>query len=391
MLLLLTKSSKSYQIWIMKPNGSEQRKLLEEDKEIASARWAPTGDAIYYIRTEGDTRDLVKLSVSGQSTTTSVLVSGLQIGDFFTLSADGTQLAYTRTQSYSNLWLAELPTHGATAKVLQKPLTSGTLVHGDPSVSPDGRWVALTSGSSTKSNIYKMTIDGSEPVQLTFFEAALSSSPAWSPDGRQIAFICDQGGTPKVWLVSGDGGATRSFDKTNASATNNRIAWSPHPEIIYQQPALHNLRRLNPETQNEGTLLPPDDARGWLIGGPNFSPDGKKFAILWNRGDKEGLWIVDMENHLERSLLPGLAWPLGWSPDAKFIFAYMDGAAEILQIPLEESEQPGTITIMPGQINSGTVSPDGRKIIVEVREDKSDVWLMKDFDPQVDRGRHSDH
>jgi len=49
------------------------------------------------------------------------------------------------------------------------------LISGWPSL----RWVALTSGSSTKSNIYKMTIDGSEPLQLTFFEAALSSSPAW--------------------------------------------------------------------------------------------------------------------------------------------------------------------------------------------------------------------
>jgi hypothetical protein len=37
---------------------------------------------------------------------------------------------------------------------------------------------------------------------------------------------------------------------------------------------------------------------------------------------------------------------------------------------------------MAGRINEGTVSPDGRKIIVSVAEEKSDVWLMKNFDPQ---------
>jgi hypothetical protein len=37
---------------------------------------------------------------------------------------------------------------------------------------------------------------------------------------------------------------------------------------------------------------------------------------------------------------------------------------------------------MPGAIDSAAISPDGRKIIVSVTEVKSDVWLMKNFDPQ---------
>ncbi len=38
---------------------------------------------------------------------------------------------------------------------------------------------------------------------------------------------------------------------------------------------------------------------------------------------------------------------------------------------------------LPGIINAATVSPDGRKIIVSVGEEKSDVWILKDFDPQA--------
>jgi Tol biopolymer transport system component len=175
-----------------------------------------------------------------------------------------------------------------------------------------------------------MAIDDRKEIQLTFFDVAMSASPAWSPDGREIAFICNQGGTPKLWVVNADGGTARSFDKTNASDTNSYLAWSPNHEIVYQQPRLHNLRRLNPETQNEGALLS-TDSHGWLVGGPNFSPDGKKFAILWNRGKEGGIWIVSLNNHLERSLFPGAYWPLGWSPDAKFILAYAGNGAEIFQ------------------------------------------------------------
>jgi hypothetical protein len=50
-----------------------------------------------------------------------VLVNGLETGDYFTLSADTSQLAYTRTQSYSNLWMIELAASGATGKAREKP------------------------------------------------------------------------------------------------------------------------------------------------------------------------------------------------------------------------------------------------------------------------------
>jgi Tol biopolymer transport system component len=387
MLLLLTRTSDRDQIWTMRPDGTEQRKLIEGESGISilSPRWSATGDAIYYFRTERDTTELVRLPASGESTESSVLVSGLEAGDYFTLSADGSQLVYTRTQSYSNLWLVELPALGATAKVHEKPLTSGTLSYLEPSISPDGRWVAFTVGSFTKGNVYKMTIDGGPPIQLTFFDAAMSLSPAWSPDGRRIAFISDEGGTPKVWVVNSDGGTARPLDKTNASNTNNGLAWSPSPEIVYQQPGLHNLRRLKVETQEEEPLLPAD-SEGWLVTRPKFSPDGKKIAINWNRRNQgSGAWIISLGNF--SATFSNLdVFPFGWSPDGNFIYAYKpSGGRDIYKIGLGDSKRSKSVITMPGAIDSGAVSPDGRKIIVSVGEEKSDVWLLRDFDPQTAR------
>jgi Tol biopolymer transport system component len=399
MLLLLTRSSSKYQIWTMKPDGTEQRKLVEGEHGITfhSARWSPNGDAIYYFREEGDTVEIVRLPASGQSVGSSVLVSGIETGDvrrarcegnehYFTLTAGGSQLAYTRTQSYSNLWLIELPQKGASAEAQKRPLTSGTSSYSYPSFSPDGRWVAFTIDSD-KSNVYKMASDGGQPVQLTFFDAALTSSPAWSPDGRRIAFVSDQGGTPKIWVVNADGGNARPLDKTDTSDSNYELAWSPRPEIVYQPPGIHNLRRLNVETQEERPLLPMD-SKGWLITKPIYSLDGKKIAIDWNQSPADGVWITTLEKSSER-LLYALAWPLGWSSDGNFIYAVEDANPRaVLKIGLGDPKRPKSVTTMPGDIKWGAVSPDGRRMIVSVGEEKSDVWVMKNFDPQVVRAQY---
>ncbi len=91
MLLLLTQTSDKDQIWTMKPDGTEQHKLIEAENGIIfrSPRWSRTEDAIYYLRGEGDTTELVRLPASGQSTGSSVLVSGLGSGDYFTSRLTG--------------------------------------------------------------------------------------------------------------------------------------------------------------------------------------------------------------------------------------------------------------------------------------------------------------
>jgi hypothetical protein len=99
-------------IWTVRPDGSRQRKVAEENK-VDSPRWSAAGDGIYFLRTsQGHTQDLMKVAIDQESGEgkglASALWTDLQAGAFFTLSADGARLAYSRTQGYSNLWLAQL-------------------------------------------------------------------------------------------------------------------------------------------------------------------------------------------------------------------------------------------------------------------------------------------
>jgi Tol biopolymer transport system component len=230
-----------------------------------------------------------------------------------------------------------------------------------------------------------MALDGGQWAQLTSFSTARTLNPVWSPNCREIAFVSNQGGSEKIWVVDSGGGAPRVLDKTNAQETNDRLSWSPNPYLIHPTRGLHNLRRLSIETQEETSLLP-KDSNGWLFSKPAVSPDGKKIAIGWNPGDGKVNAGLITDGGDSPSLVYAGVVPFGWSPGGNFIyaFAYPQGQ-EILQLKLGESKKPKTIAALPGPILSGTVSPDGRKIIVSVGEEKSDVWLLKDFDPEAAR------
>jgi dipeptidyl aminopeptidase/acylaminoacyl peptidase len=102
---------------------------------------------------------------------------------------------------------------------------------GDPQVSPDGRLIAFTIGvvnkdaNRTVTQIYTMAPDGSNQKQLTSGDKS-SSSPRWSPDGKQIAFVT--GG--QIWRMEPDGDDKKQV--TNISTGAGNPVWSPDGKWI---------------------------------------------------------------------------------------------------------------------------------------------------------------
>ena len=380
-LLSLMVTSGRYELWVMRSDGSDLHKIVDQAEEIASPRWSPLGNAIYYFKDLGETEDLVKLSISGRTVKASVLATGLESNNFLSISADGTQLAYTRTKRYQNLWTAKLKDRTTLAEPIRQ-LTNGTLGYGDPSISPDGKWITFASRSSN-ANVYKMPIEGGEPTQLTFFQGADTESPAWSPDGRLIAFVSDEGGSHKIWVISADGGSPRRLEMTDATNTYYRMTWFPSSDIIYQQPGMHNLRRVNPYKMTDEPVLP-KDSEGQLINRPRFSPDGKTFTIAWLRKEGSWLWAVTPEKHEERFLHSDKFCAIGWSADGKSLYlTKSQDEPDIYEMEINGSHEPQLMVTVPGIIGTGAVSPDGHNIIVNVLQERSDVWLMSNFDAQV--------
>ena len=80
-------------------------------------------------------------------------------------------------------------------------LTDSEATDADPAWSPDGRRIAFASDRDGGSNIYVMNADGSGVARLTDSSAG-DYGPAWSPDGRRIAFASERDGDARnIYMV----------------------------------------------------------------------------------------------------------------------------------------------------------------------------------------------
>jgi Tol biopolymer transport system component len=124
---LLTFVSNDYQgrftIWTIRPDGSDQKRVVAENAEISSARWAPHGDAIYFSRRLGQTVSIYKILVQpgheDREAVVTTLITGLEADPFFALSADGRRLVYARAPYHSNLWMLEVGGRGQGKRLKQ--------------------------------------------------------------------------------------------------------------------------------------------------------------------------------------------------------------------------------------------------------------------------------
>jgi Tol biopolymer transport system component len=287
--------------------------------------------------------------------------------------------------SYSNLWLARRE-GSAPDKVKTSQLTTGTQSDDTVSVSPDGRQIAFARFKDNGANIFVMPTEGGPTRQVTF-RASFNKWPVWSPDGREIAFVSTEGGTAKVWSVDAAGGTPKVFGRSLA-AKEAELAWAPGRQILYQAPGNQNFRLLDPASGSEVPLLTKEqEESGWAFA-PRYSPGAGSVAIYWNRARPHvaGLWLVGLKGGSEARVGEGNLWPLAWSSTGRGIYAFAFSEIENSTVVLVPSSggKPETFMKLPFVIQERSgMTPDGRLVAV-VSQKQSDVWLMENFDPEVE-------
>jgi Tol biopolymer transport system component/DNA-binding winged helix-turn-helix (wHTH) protein len=391
-------------VWTIRPDGTEQTRIYTASSEIAAARWAPGGDAIYFFGRVNQTFSLYKVAekpLGGTVPVATPLISGLQSDGTFGLSVDGGRLAHSRAPYHSNLWMVETPGPDTANRVRQTQLTSGTSVIERPRVSPDGTSILFTMGYEGRTNLYTIPSAGGPPKQLTFLNA-FSPAGAWSPDGRSVAFATTEGGKARVWLVRADGATPRPVSIGDMSDSYD-ITWAPGERPLYQQTGNRNFYVMDPRTQRE-RLLVKDSSVGWM-GSVAYSPDGKQIAVSWNRRldgrYTPSLWTVDSEGAAEtlvyRPTDPNSGpMIIGWARDGHAVYAF-DGKraanrgvavslgetvtdVRVLKVPLNGGT-PQTVLSLPfDEIGSVTMFPDERRFLCTVYTSSSDVWIVENFD-----------
>ena len=107
-ILFLTKNDTSgkHQLWTINTDGTQQLKILDEDKAIYSPRWSPDGNYIYYLQTIEMTQDLMKIEISSINSDKEpqVIQTGLQAYGF-SITRDNKKLCYSKYNVFANLWV----------------------------------------------------------------------------------------------------------------------------------------------------------------------------------------------------------------------------------------------------------------------------------------------
>ncbi len=169
-----------------------------------------------------------------------------------------------------------------------------------PAWSPNGKWIAFISERDGEMDIYRIDANGENVIRLT--NQGGCQRPAWSPDSESIAFSAsrkDAGIGSFIYVMSAEGRRLRRLTNTYSSA----CAWSPDgKEIAYIPPgdavggiALFSID-INGRNMRQLTRL---YERMTLITSPKWSPSGKRIAYI----------LSEMPEELARRLLQGAVVP----------------------------------------------------------------------------------
>lgn len=217
--------------------------------------------------------------------------------------------------------------------------------------------------------LYAIDPDGSDLLQLTADNAA---NPAWSPDGRTLAFTMHQpDGSWQIATIPATGGAVTVL--TSGAGMSEAPSWSPDGSwIAYDYspqvggPGFHNvLYRMDADGTNPRLLGQPDtfDVQA------SVSPDGTKVAFLRLNANGEfgTIWVRDIATGEEQQLKAAGASVEGpsWSPDGQWIIYNSGDPLTILRVASDGSGTP--VLIIDNAKNprayKASYAPDGRHIL----------------------------
>ena len=169
------------------------------------------------------------------------------------------------------------------------PLTTLPGLETSPAISPDSKQIAFIWSGERYDNfdIYIKLIDAGEPLRLTT-NPAREMSPAWSPDGRHIAFLRGTGESKGYYIIPALGGAERKL--TNAYGWEQRgvmsqaVAWSPDGRTLAlvdktagDEPWRIYLLSLETGERRMFTTPPAKTDGDTTVA---FSPDGRTLAFV---------------------------------------------------------------------------------------------------------------
>ena len=239
--------------------------------------------------------------------------------------------------------------------------------------------IAFTNSDGVFLNVYTINADGSDLRQV----AARAQYPAWSADGRRLAYFLDSFDTNRGLAVAdadGSGPVTirpAAYFADQMSSREQTLvepAWSPdggtiayedffvacsHPSCIVQQ---KGIRAIGADGSGDHLLPLP----GFRASDPAYAPDGSQLA--WD--DDAGVHVSNPDGTNDTVVTPDGGFDPSWSPDGTRI-AFSRGDA--IHVINADGSGDRRLTSPSTRNSDPAWSPDGTKIVWSQR---GELWIM---------------
>ena len=236
-------------------------------------------------------------------------------------------------------------------------LTQGMAFDGQPRFSPDGERVVYTSDRDGGENVWIISLDKSDTVQVTEGKDASYQSPEWTPDGNYILATKRPSGAGSIWMYHVDGGSgvevTKDDDDGNrttgaAFGPDERFIWYAQRTGSWEYNSDMSDYQLRVYDRETGETFSRSNRYGGAIR-PTLSPDGRWLVYatrhvaetalrLRDLSNGEELWLAhpvqrdDQESRASRDAYPGMSF----TPDSREVVVTYGGG--IWRVPVDGSE-----------------------------------------------------
>jgi Tol biopolymer transport system component len=363
------------------PRWSAFTRISESAGEETSPTLSPDGTMVVYAMRVNNSWDIYAQRVGGRNATP--IVNDPQRDEKGAVfSPDGSQIAFHTSDPTGGIFVA-----GATGESVRRVTESGF----DPAWSPDGKQIAYgteeigePSNRLGISTLYVVNVSGGAPRKLVDGDGV---QPSWSPSGSRIAYWSNVGGQRDLYTVSSVGGAPVRV--TNDAALDWSPVWSPDGTFIYfssDRGTAMNLWRIGVEESSGRVFGAPEPVTAGVQASaalPSFSKDGSRLAFRSRIGSINPVAIpfdpVTLRAGTPFSLdtRNNIRLPSGVSPDGKQIALFNIGEPQE-DLFIAPTDGPiRRVTDDQARDRAPIFTPDGRSLIFySNRDGEWGPWMI---------------